>query len=260
MTLRKELEEAASRTGAAFRCRAGWMAWGSLSLLGLLGLSGCYAPELTTLRTGLDSLRVVVDTMSVRDSIAFRLLQDTRREVAEQRDILLSTRASSGSTTQELFGQMSRLEGKLDEVMGRFEQVSKRSSIAGPQGAEANQLYDHAAQDLAQGRYALAAQEFRDFLQQFPSSELSDNAQYGIGECLFAQSKFDSAAVEYAKIESLYPRGDKVPAALYKLALSQEKLGQTSQAKKTLEDLVQRYPLSGEAQLARERLSNTKRR
>ena len=54
--------------------------------------------------------------------------------------------------------------------------------------------------------------------------------------------------------ESLFPQGDKVPAALYKLALSQEKLGQAAAARRTLQDLVKRYPLSGEAQLARERL------
>jgi TolA-binding protein len=51
-----------------------------------------------------------------------------------------------------------------------------------------------------------------------------------------------------------------VPAALYKLALSQERLKKTSAAKKTLEDLVKRYPNSGEAQLARERLGGTQRR
>ena len=223
------------------------------------GLPGCVPPQLLTLRSGLDSLRAVVDTMSVRDSVTSRLVQDMHREVAEQRDILLSTRATTGSTTQELFQQMERLQGRLDEVLGRFQQINQRNQ-AELSAANANQLYDQAAQDLTQGRYPLALQEFRDFVAHFPALELSDNAQYGIGECLFAQSKFDSAAVEYAKVEAAYPQGDKVPAALYKLALCQEKLGQTAEAKKTLEDLVKRFPLSGEAQLARERLGTARRR
>jgi TolA-binding protein len=70
---------------------------------------------------------------------------------------------------------------------------------------------------------------------------------------------FDSAATEYELVGNNYPAGDRVPAALYKLALSQEKLKQTAEAKKTLNDLVKRYPLSGEAQLARERLASRKR-
>lgn len=240
--------------------------FGHATLAGALAafalLPGCYAPQLTALRTGIDSLRTVVDTMAVRDEVAFRMLAETRREVAEQRDVLLSTRATAGSTTQELFEQMGRLEGKLDEVMGRFNQVTSRApaTVATPNAPDPNQLYDQASQDLTQGRYGLALQGFREFVARFPTAELADNAQYGLGESFFAQSSFDSAAAEYAKVEKLYPQGDRVPAALYKLALTQEKLGQAAASRKTLESLVKRFPLSGEAQLARERLGQSKRR
>ncbi|TMQ62685.1 MAG: tol-pal system protein YbgF [Candidatus Eisenbacteria bacterium] len=229
-------------------------------LLATAPLPGCYAPQLTVLRSGLDSLRTVVDTLVVRDSISYRVVADTRREIAEQRDIVLSTRATTGTTTQELFEQMGRLEGKLDEVMGRFQQVSQRAAPAAPTGGNPNQLYDQAAQDLTQGRYGLALQAFRDFVKRFPDAELSDNAQYGIGECFFAQSVFDSAATEYGRVESMFPKGDKVPAALYKLALCQDRLGQKAASKSTFEDLVKRFPNSGEAQLARERLGGSRRR
>jgi tol-pal system protein YbgF len=97
-------------------------------------------------------------------------------------------------------------------------------------------------------------------VRRFPSVELSDNAQYGVGECFFAQTQFDSAAVAYADVEARWKDGDKVPASIYKLALSQDRLGQKDAAKKTFEDLVKRFPNSGEAQLARERLGTTKRR
>jgi tol-pal system protein YbgF len=224
-------------------------------------VSGCYAPQILMLRSGLDSLRAVVDTLVVRDAIAYQAVEETRREIASQRDILFSTRATSGSTTQELFEQMGRLEGKLDEVMGRFQQVTQRAAPAqSPAGPDANQLYDEAAQDLTQGRYAMALRGFRDYAQRFPAGDLADNAQYGIGECFFAQSMFDSAATEYARVGTSYPGGDRVPASLYKLALSQEKLQQAGEARKTLADLVKRYPLSGEAQLARERLGTSRKR
>jgi tol-pal system protein YbgF len=223
---------------------------------------GCYAPQLGLVRSGLDSLRTVVDTLTVRDAAALAMLRDTRREVAEQRDILLSTRASTGTTTQELFEQMGRLEGKLDDVMGRFQQISQRAppAAAAPQQGDPNQFYDQAAQDLTQGRYALALQGFRDFVRRYPAAELSDNAQYGVGECFFAQSQFDSAAAAYGRVEEGWAQGDKVPAALYKLGLSRDRLGQKEAARKTFEDLVKRFSNSGEAQLARERLGNTRRR
>jgi tol-pal system protein YbgF len=225
-----------------------------------LALPGCYAPQLGLLRTGLDSLRAVVDTLSVRDSVTLEVLQATRRELAEQRDILLSTRASTGTTSQEVSEQMNRLGGKLDEVMGRFQLISQRTSSPTPAGGGMNQLYDEAAGDLTQGRYSSALRGFREFVSRYPSTELSDNAQYGVGECFFAQAMFDSAEVEYARVESMFPNGDKVPASLYKLALSRDRQGKTAAAKKTFEDLVKRFPNSGEAQLARERLGGSQKR
>jgi tol-pal system protein YbgF len=233
-----------------------------LGLALLLALPGCYAPQMALLKTGLDSLRVQVDTLQARDSVSYRVLEDVRRGMAEQRDILLSARASTGSTTQDLFEQMGRLEGKLDEVMGRFSQLQQHPEPApgGPAGPDPDQLYEQAAQDLTQGRYPLALQGFRDFVARFPTSDLTDNAQYGVGECLFAQSHFDSAATEYEKVGTLQPQGDKLPAALWKLALCREKLGQAAQSRRALDELVKHFPLSGEAQLARDRLAKPKRR
>jgi tol-pal system protein YbgF len=233
------------------------------ALLGVAAmLPGCYAPQIALLRSGLDSLRTQVNTMNVRDSVTYAVLSDTRRELTEQRDILLSTRATSGNTTQELFDQMGRLNNKLDDVLGRFEQVSQRTAptAAAPTQGDPNQLYDQAQQDLTQGRYGLALQGFRDFIRRFPTSELADNAQYGIGESFFAQSQFDSAAVEYNRVGSQWPKSDKIPASMYKEALSQEKLSAKATSRKLLEDLIKRYPDSGEAQLAREKLGVRDRR
>lgn len=255
----------AARRGRPPRRRAGGRgpALAAAGLLALGVLPGCYAPQLGLLRSGLDSLRVVVDTLTVRDSVSYRVLLDTRRELAEQRDILLSTRATTGNTTQELFDLMGRLQGRLDEVLGRFEQVSARTApppAAAPAAGDPNQLYDQAGQDITQGRYGLALQNYREFVRRFPTSDLADNAQYGIGEAFFAQSQFDSAATEYAKVETGWPKSDKVAAALYKRGLSRERQGARADARKLFEELVRRFPESGEAQLARERLGTRERR
>jgi len=237
---------------------------------------GCYTTQLGLLRSGLDSLRTQVDTLTVRDSITYQVLADTRRDITQQRDMLLSTRASSGSSMQELLDQMSRLEGKLDEVGSRFTRTSERSSpgsspptvavpgtggTVAPPGAVADpaQLFDLSTRDLTEGRYGLALTGYRDFLRRFPTSDLADNAQYGVGECFFAQAAFDSAAVEYAKVGEQWPKGDRAAAALYKLALSQDRLGRTSESRKTMEELIRRFPSSSEAGLARDRIGTARR-
>jgi tol-pal system protein YbgF len=254
-------------SGAMRRRRGGWRGAGAAGVVLALAASlsfvpGCYSPALLASRGGLDTLQMRVDTLMVRDSIAYALLLDTRRELGAQRDLLLSTRASTGTTSQEVSDQMSRLGARLDEVMGRFNRLEQKSTAPAAGTAatvDPSAAYEQSAQDLTQGRYALALQGFRDFVTRFPTHDLADNAQYGAGECYFAQARFDSAAAEYQRVDKNWPDGDKVPAALYKLALCQDKLGQSSESRKTLDALVKRFPLSGEAQLARERLGKGKK-
>jgi len=226
-------------------------------------LPGCYAPQLMRLQSGLDSLRAVVDTITVRDSVTLATLRDTRSELAEQRDILLSTRATAGNTTREMYDAMQRLQDKLDEVMSRFTQTAERAAArATPPTADVNpaQLYEQATQDLTQGRYAMALQGFRDYVRRFADTDLADNAQYGAGESFFALAAFDSASTEYQRVVDAWPKGDKVPAALYKLGLSRDKLGDAAGSRRALDDLIKRFPNSGEAQLARERVGSARRR
>src|SRR5262245_27781360 len=243
----------------------------TLLLLSALGAPGCYTAEMGLMRTGLDSLRAVVDTMAVRDSVSAELIAATQRDLAEQKDLILATRATATSTSRETAESLSRMEGKLDDIMARFRIASERqpakpvtppatsdssSGAAKPATTTGNstQLYDQATTDLTQGRYAMALTGYRTYLGRYPDSDLADNAQYGAGECFFAQARFDSALVEYNQVGSKWANGDRAPAALYKVGLCQERLGRKAEAKETFEDLVKRFPQSGEAQLARDRI------
>lgn len=284
------------------RVAAGFLGRGASALvaLALLGSAvmtpGCYTSQLVLLRSGLDSLRAQVDTMSARDQVSARMLTDLRAEVGSQRDLILSNQARQASTQSDLADLMSRLDGRLEEITSRFTKVSERNGSpvttrpatpatgAAPDagatptasaggattapppaappaatGPSPSQVFDLATRDLTEGRYPLALQGYRDFLARFPDTELADNAQYGIGECFFAQAAFDSAAIEYAKVTERWPNGDRAPAALYKLALSQERLGRSAEARTTFEDLVKRFPSSSEAGLARDRIGATRR-
>jgi tol-pal system protein YbgF len=126
-------------------------------------------------------------------------------------------------------------------------------------GPTATQLYDQATRDLTEGRYPLALQGYRELLAHYPAVDLAAGAQYGVGECFFAEAAFDSAAVEYARVSERWPRGDRTPAALYKLGLCQDRLGRAADSRKTFEDLVRRFPSASEAALARERLGAGRR-
>ena len=244
--------------------------------------AGCYAPQLALLKSGLDSLRTTVDTLTVRNEVAYRVLAETRQDVHDQRETLLATRATANATQRQTADVLDRLEGKIDDVMAKFRIQSERSgsgsTVVPPPASTSNgpstgtpvapplsavpgaaEMFDQATADLTQGRYAMALQGYRDLLRVHPTADLGDDAQYGVGECFFAQAAYDSAVVEYARVDAQWPKGNKASAALYRLSLCQERLGRAAESKKTLEDLLKRFPNSSEAQLARVRVSEPKR-
>jgi tol-pal system protein YbgF len=139
-------------------------------------------------------------------------------------------------------------------------------------GATAEESYQAAYLDFSRGRYELAMSGFRDFLRRYPDSPLADSAQYGIGESYYsvaaaatsqgqtdkATRALEQAVQEFRKVIVIYPRGSKVPSALYKEALSLTELKQTALARARLQYLVDHFPQSEEAPLAKERLAALK--
>jgi len=137
-------------------------------------------------------------------------------------------------------------------------------------GGSAEETYQAAYLDFSKGLYPLAVSEFRDFLRRFPDSPLSDSAQYWIGEAYFsmaratasqpdkARENLEQAVQEFRKVMVAYPRGSKVPTALYKEALALVELKQTALAQARLQYLVEHFPQSEEAPLAKERLATLK--
>src|SRR5262249_43394569 len=227
---------------------------------------GCYTARMQRMETSLGTLQTKADT----DSVA---LAQMRRDLAEQRDILLSLKAGSNTTSKELVDRLEELSSKLDDTVQRMSSMGSRMSSysqpdtsrsyvgAGPSvnppavsGGDAEAMYEQAAKDFTQGRFELALSGFRTLLAAAPNHELADNALYGVGESFYALARYDSAQVAYLQVESRYPKGDRVPAALYKLGMTYEKLGDKTSARATFMRLQTRYPRSGEAKLADERL------
>ncbi len=119
--------------------------------------------------------------------------------------------------------------------------------------AEGERLYQIAYQDLMQDNYQLALLNFRAFLERYPHTNLTDNAQYWIAEVYYEQRQFDVAVEEFRKVVDNYPREEKVSAAYYKLGLCFQNLRDLPTARRYFDRLIELYPDSQEAQLARER-------
>jgi tol-pal system protein YbgF len=117
------------------------------------------------------------------------------------------------------------------------------------------ELYSQAYADFARGNFDLAVQGFETYLQYYPETEFSDNARYWIGECYYGQQKFDEAIDAWNQLLRDFASSDKVPDARVKKGMALERLGRRSQALLEYRYVLDRYPNSPAARIAREKLN-----
>jgi len=69
-----------------------------------------------------------------------------------------------------------------------------------------------------------------------------------------AKKDYEKAILEYEKAIAKYPEGDKIPAALFKQALAFLELGDKANGRNLLRRVMDRYPESEQAEMAKRRL------
>ena len=107
---------------------------------------------------------------------------------------------------------------------------------------------------MRERHYARASDAFRTFTERFRDSEYADNAQYWLGESHYAMREFSEAIVEYEKLMTDYPGSAKYPHAMLKIAYSYQALNSNDEANRRLLELIEQYPGTSAARLARDRL------
>ena len=124
---------------------------------------------------------------------------------------------------------------------------------AGPAGSE-RARYEAAFELLKEGRYEEARGAFKQYLADYPDSDLAGHSQYWLAETFYVSQDYTAALPEFRKVVSDYGNSRKLPDALLKIGYCQVELGQMDAARKTLADVVSQYPETTAARLASQRL------
>ena len=120
--------------------------------------------------------------------------------------------------------------------------------------ADEKAAYDQAFGALKDGRSAESARAFQGFISQYPTSDLTPNAYYWLGESYYVTQNYKIALQSFQTLLKRYPTSQKAPDALLKVGYSQYELKQWDQAEATLNQVVQTYPDTTVARLAQGRL------
>lgn len=224
------------------------------------------------LRTLIEQSLDAVNRMNLSVAALQKVVQDSTGNSNARVDAVAGQMQSLNESLEEVKSRLGKLQQQLADTQSVVQSLDSKLSGGAPPptGAAAGTpsagtpvpsnipsaevLYSTALRDFTSGKYELARQEFTDYLRYYSSTDLAANAQFYIGETFYAQKDYDQAIVEYDKVLERYPKGYKLAAAQLKKGYALLELDRTDAGVRELRAVVNRFPNSDEARLARERL------
>ncbi|MCZ6696356.1 MAG: tol-pal system protein YbgF [Acidobacteria bacterium] len=194
-------------------------------------------------------------------------LDDTDQRITAVVQDLRTTRDALQALVATLPAGAGPSAGSLDTLPTGENQIERGASVAGaptsvppPRAVTTplalENLYRQGYADYTKGNYALALQELAEFQQRYPDSPLADDAQYLRGEVHFSQQHYPEAIEVFDQLVREYPGGDKIGPAYLKKGLALLEMNRTADAVVQLQHVIDMYPESEEARIARDRLRN----
>ncbi|GHT91637.1 tol-pal system protein YbgF [Betaproteobacteria bacterium] len=212
------------------------------------------------------------DDVARQRIIDLQTATDARVETLTQAQLELSTQLLG------LREEISRLRGEIETLHYENEQAKKRlqdlyldldsrvtplerGGAAGAGGAALtvdpaveNNAYEDALNQFKAGKYPAAAAAFAAFVQHYPDSDMAPNAQFWLGNAWYAQQKCKQAIDAQQIVATRWPDSARAPDALLAIANCQRDDGNTTAARRTLNNLIEKYPTSQAATQAKQRL------
>jgi len=235
-------------------------ALGILSL-GIFLLSGCSRQQLARMEVKLADLE---RSNSEIESKVSRLDSLYREQEQSQREFLASLQASISEFQQSLEQLDYKLSDLTDRIakLDRMPRVRQTEPAADSTADSAQQtvtevdpavIFNSAYRSLLAGNQEVAVLGFREYITSFPGTNLTDDAQFWLGECYYQMDppQYDSARIEFEKVLTNFPESDRKAGAMFKLARSLEELGETERAIALYRQISEEYPQSAEANRSR---------
>jgi tol-pal system protein YbgF len=203
--------------------------------------------------------RQIMDSLGASRRAVGQLKGDLGSDLYNIQQQLVQLQELTGQSQQRLSELRTQLEARrpdLESPTAPGGPTATPGDTARPTGgasASADQMYEASLAQLRRGSTGTARIGLREMLRTYPTSPRAPDALYFIGQS-FAAENPDSAADYYTQVVDKYGTSSRAPSALYNLGLLAERRKDTAKAKDAYQRVVQKYPQSDEAALARDRL------
>ena len=214
----------------------------------------------TELETRIVNLEAVIKSESLNDMLnQIELLKqdvsNLRGDMETLRHLNATVEQRQKDLYQDLDGRLRKIEEKSAggnaPTPNKVAEIPASLEVRAPSDQE---VYDQASALLDGMKNKEAFQALTDFIKQFPNSALLPDAKYALANAQFNLKNYKATIGTYQKLLDQHPDFSKNPEALLGLANAQIQLALIPEAKKSLKDLIKKYPKSDVIQNAQKRL------
>lgn len=201
-------------------------------------------------------------------------------QLTEQIGQLQRSLLDLNATLEQLRGELARLRGTDEQLLRDVAELQRRQkdvqqgiddrlrriepqkvSLDGKEflaDPEETRQYGEAVGVLRQGDFGGAVTAFNAFRQRYPTSGYGPTALYWLANAQYGKREYTEAIASFRSLVHAAPDHPRAPEALLSVANCQIELKDRAGARRTLDELIKKYPGTEAAQAGRERLASLK--
>jgi TolA-binding protein len=195
---------------------------------------------------------------------SFEMYQETQKRLDGVEALTKELKETQDKNYKQITKVLKELGKLIDKIDNSYVKRSEieglvKKSAATTKSAKKSKLkkdsptlLKDAVNDFRSKKYEDAKSEFAELIKRRYKPA---RCNYYLGEISYYTKKYSDAVAYYKKSLSLYDKANYVPTLLFHTAISFEKMGKKSEAKKFYLALEANYPDSTEAKMAKKKLN-----
>lgn len=186
-----------------------------------------------------ETLKEAAELMARNSANVGQEVQDLQMTLAQTKGDVDESKQAIAKLTKDL----ADFETRTDSAVTALTRIVMAPPASAPI-VTADGLFAKAYKEYSQKKYDTARTDFRDFLLKFPFDPRAANAQFWIGDAFLQENNYASAIPEYQKVLDNYPSSDVADQAMFKEGQAFFAVKWCSPALAYLGDLPKKYPTS----------------
>ena len=213
----------------------------TISAFLLIACGGSAPSGNLTTETGNGSVSQNIELMDLRSSVI--ILQSEIIDLKESLKLAADINDRLNAQIDEKNVRLRAIEGypSSSKTQTTKKSNSRAAVMKFDETDTVEKMYKTAISSYFDGEYSNAIQYFQKLISVDDSHDLSDNAQYWIGEAYFALGQYEDAMGTFELVLT-YPQSNKNDYAQFKIGLCLMKLDKRTQANAAFQSFLDSYP------------------